>query len=400
MGLTSAVLLWLLGAAVLAAVGGAALVWPRLARQRIGQVAARFGLIAAIQLLVLATALAALNDSLRFFSSWRALLGTTPRDQVVTAAAGAARIRALGMPVVVTGSSVGTMFRPGSVWPQLTALARSGPSASEVDTPRSVLRAAMQRGVVLRVTIRGEYTGIVSAGDYVYLPPQYFRPGRARIRFPVVVAFGGYPNDPLNLMSLLRLPAIASRLRSARKIAPAVYVMLNPSVALPRDTECTNIPAGLQVATFFGRDVPLAIGRTFRVRTGAANWGAIGYSTGAYCAVKMAMLYPAQFGAAVGLSGFYFAARDQATGNLYGGSVAYRHENNLFWRLAHLPAPPVSVLIASSASGEPSLAGSLAFLRDVRAPMRGYSLILRHGGHNYSTWRRELPQSLVWLSRR
>jgi S-formylglutathione hydrolase FrmB len=32
--------------------------------------------------------------------------------------------------------------------------------------------------------------------------------------------------------------------------------------------------------------------------------------------------------------------------------------------------------------------------------MRGYSLIVPQGGHNYGTWNRELPQSLEWLNRR
>jgi len=31
-------------------------------------------------------------------------------------------------------------------------------------------------------------------------------------------------------------------------------------------------------------------------------------------------------------------------------------------------------------------------------PMRGYSLIIPQGGHNFRTWNRELPPSLVWLS--
>ena len=36
---------------------------------------------------------------------------------------------------------------------------------------------------------------------------------------------------------------------------------------------------------------------------------------------------------------------------------------------------------------------------EVHPPMRGYSLIIRQGGHNFRTWVRELPPSLVWLSR-
>ncbi len=126
----------------------------------------------------------------------------------------------------------------------------------------------------------------------------------------------------------------------------------------------------------------------------------LGYSTGGYCAVKLAMLNPYQFGSAVSLAGYYVALRDGTTGNLYGGSQGYRHENDPGWRLRHLPAPPVSVLVASSRVGEETYPGTLAFLRLVRPPMRAYSLFLPQGGHNFRTWQRELPQSLAWLGQR
>ena len=98
--------------------------------------------------------------------------------------------------------------------------------------------------------------------------------------------------------------------------------------------------------------------------------------------------------------GYYDAFKDQTTGDIYGGSQAYRNENDLNWRLMHLPAPPVSVLVTSSRVGEKDLQGTLAFLRLIHSPMRGYSLLVPQGGHNYGTWDRELPQSLEWLSHR
>ena len=242
-------------------------------------------------------------------------------------------------------------------------------------------------------------TGIVSDGNYVYLPPQYFDPAYAKAKFPVVMAFTGYPNDTVNLMRLLLRPAVAAQMTAGGTIKPAIVLMLNPSVALPTDTECADIPGGLQVLTFFGKDVPLAIERSFRAQTERGGWVAMGYSTGAYCSVKLAMFYPEQFAGAVGLSGYYASQLDHTTGPmLYGGSVPYQMENNLAWRLQHLPAPPVSVLVATSAKGERSKPGTLYFLAQIHPPMRGYSLTLPSGGHNYHTWRRELPQSLQWMN--
>jgi hypothetical protein len=112
------------------------------------------------------------------------------------------------------------------------------------------------------------------------------------------------------------------------------------------------------------------------------------------------MMYPYQFTSAVSLAGYYTALQDSTTGSLYGGSTAFRDENNLDWRLKHLPAPPVSVLVTSSLVGEHDLAGTQAFLGLVHSPMRGYSLLVKQGGHNYRTWVRQLPQSLEWLNQR
>lgn len=396
MGLTGWPFLWLTISVAAGSIGCTVWLWPRLARQRAAHVAGRLGLILLSQLLLITASGVYVNDTFEFFSSWSALLGTGPQQAASSSALASA---ASAVPLTVTGSSLGTMFRGGAVFPRHVSFRFAGRSAVGPGHGELAVRAAGS-GVVLRVTIHGEYTGIVAVDDYVFLPPQYFQPAYRGARFPVILTFAGYPNDPLNLMRLLELPAIAARLAAAGRISPAIYVMVNPSVALPRDTECTNIPAGLQVATFFGTDVPLAVERTFAARASRSGWAAIGYSTGAYCAVKMAMLFPGQFTAAVGLSGYYVADKDRTTGNLYGGSLSYRNENNLDWRLTHLPAPPVSVLVASSASGEKSLPNTLGFLRLIKLPMRGYGLIPPHGGHNYFTWRRELPQSLEWLSRR
>ena len=58
------------------------------------------------------------------------------------------------------------------------------------------------------------------------------------------------------------------------------------------------------------------------------------------------------------------------------------------------------MLVTSSVLGERTYQGTLQFLRLVRPPMRAYSLFLPQGGHNFTTWGRELPQALEWLSAR
>jgi enterochelin esterase-like enzyme len=409
-GLTSVPYMSLMVAAAVGSLAGIVWRWPRTAGRRPADIGARLGLIAGSQLLVIAALLACLNGYFSFYGSWSALFGIgTPQ---LPRAAGAA---VLPRPIVVTGADLGPGPGGNSVLPLAAggALAGKAPHysarhhqgagrriASGRGPGASTAHALASVGEVLQVNVMGQRTGIAVASDYVYLPPQYFQPAYARARFPVVLALTGYPNDPWSIVKRLALPATAARLVAAGRIRPAVYVMMNVSVVPPRDTECTNVPAGPQVASFFALDVPRAVEQTFRVQTSASGWSVIGYSTGGYCAAKLAMMYPGQFSSAVSIAGYYAAYKDQTTGNIYGGSQAYRSENDLAWRLKHLPAPPVSVLVTSSRVGEKDLPVTLAFLRLIHSPMRGYSLLVPQGGHNYGTWDRELPQSLEWLSHR
>jgi enterochelin esterase-like enzyme len=409
MGLTGGFFIGLMIAVALGSVAATVWLWPRFAGQRLAMIAARLGLIAASQLLVLAAVLVFVNGFFGFFGSWSALFGNGGSVPITVAGAVAS-----SRPIVVTGSDLGPV-PGGSALPEQAngRLAAKPPNFQGKSTPPANLdvapgldlkggavAAARKVGKILQITVTGEHTGIVGAADYVYLPPQYFQSAYSRVRFPVVLALTGYPNDTWSIVRWLDLPSTAANLVARRKIGPAVYVMMNVSVALPRDTECTNVPEGPQAETFLAQDVPLAVERTFRVQTARSGWGVLGYSTGGYCAAKLAMMYPDQFSSAVSMAGYYTALEDSTTGNLYGGSTAYRNENNLDWRLAHLPAPPVSVLVTSSRVGERGLPNTLAFLHLIHPPMHGYSLILAQGGHNYGTWVRQLPQSLEWLNKR
>jgi S-formylglutathione hydrolase FrmB len=214
----------------------------------------------------------------------------------------------------------------------------------------------------------------------------------------VVLTLTGYPGQAWSIVRRLALPSVAARLMASGQVRPTVFVMLTVSPLFPLDTECTDVPGGPQVESFLAQDVPRAMEQTFRVTASPAGWGVLGYSTGGYCATKLAMMYPDRFSAAVSMAGYYQGIRGTYVPGLWGESIGYRDENSPDWRLRHLPAPPISELVTSSWVGEQSLPGTLAFLREIHPPMRGYSLILPDGGHNFHTWGRELPPSLRWLS--
>jgi enterochelin esterase-like enzyme len=397
LGLTSGGFLTLMFGIAIAGIAATVWLWPRAASRRIRAIGARAGMIAVSELLVIAAFLVMLNGYFSFYASWSQLLGSG-----ATSTTGSTRTASAGGPllVVTRAEPAPPHGAPIRTVPQLPAVA-AGPNG--IDLPglnHGGHKNLAQTGELLGVAINGAHTGIAVSGDYVYLPPQYFQRAYAHTKFPAVLALTGYPGSSWSIVKRLKLPEEAAALASAKKIKPAIYVMMNASVAMPRDTECTNVPAGPQVETFFAVDVPLAIEHAFRVESGPGSWAALGYSTGGYCAVKIAMMNPGLFSLAVSMAGYYTALEDHTTGNLYGSSLGYREVNSPDWRLEHLPAPPISVLVTSSLVGEKTYPGTVQFLRLIKPPMRGYSLFLPQGGHNFQSWGRELPQALEWLSMR
>lgn len=366
MGLTSKKVL--LAALLLAAALFIATVWlwPRLSRQGVLPVLGRVGALLGTQLALIAALGLAANDSFGFYASWADLFGREKAPGVV--------VDAMGSP------QDGGMRVLGNVHAGLPG----GPS------PRG-------SGQIQQIAIAGGVSGITSTA-YVYLPPEYFREPAAR--FPAVLVLTGYPGTAEALYKKLKYPEIAARQVRQGAERPMVLVMMRPTVAPPRDTECTDVPGGPQTETFFARDLPRALTARYRIAPGPANWGVIGDSTGGYCALKLALRDPGSYSVAVGLSADYGAPQDTTTGDLYGGSAARRRECDLVWRLQHLPHPPVSLLVTSSRKGEHNYRATLRFLALAGGPTRISSIILPSGGHNFTTWSREIPPALEWLSAR
>ncbi|MFJ6214122.1 alpha/beta hydrolase [Streptomyces sp. NPDC092296] len=375
MGLTSQTLLVVVSLVAVACVVATVWTWPRLAKRHWAAVLGRLGTILVTQLLTLAALGLVVNNYFSFYASWGDLLGTSGNQ-----------------PVTVTnhlstggGSGPGTVYQTG-----VQSLGRVRVAGLGDGGPQ-------QSGVVERVRISGGRSGLAEDG-YVYLPPQYFRADYAHRRLPVVVALTGYPGDAHNLVTRLNLPKLELDLLGQGRMQPTVLVLLRPTVTPPRDTECQDVPHGPQAETFFVRDVPKALGQTYRVAAGGHGWGIIGDSTGGYCALKLTMRHPEAYSAAVSLSGYYQSAVDATTGDLFGGSARLRRENDLLWRLRHLASPPVSVLLASSREGEHDYEATQSFIAAVRPPMKVASITLDSGGHNFRTWNRELPVALPWLA--
>ncbi|MEY9847605.1 alpha/beta hydrolase [Streptacidiphilus sp. MAP5-3] len=374
MGLTSKKLELLVALLAIASFVGTVWLWPRLSGRNWKAVSGRVGTLLLSQVLSLVAIGLVANNWGGFYSSFSDLFGTDqgPAPTIVDHTKQTSDGKGAGSVTVQASKPV--------------ALQLGGSDAGA------------SGGSVQQVAIQGGSTGLTEPA-FVYLPAAYKDPANAHKKFPVMVVFTGYPGTPDNLISRMKYPTIAAQDIYRKKMPPTVMVLMRPSVVMPRDNECQDVPGGPQAQTFFSKDLPRALATQYNVSTAGSAWGVIGDSTGGYCALSLAMREPGSFTAAASLSGYYKAAEDSTTGNLFGGSQDLRNQADLMWRVAHLPAVPVSLLVTSSRT-EADYKDTQAFIKAVEAkpPFAISSLFLASGGHNFTTWNQETPLALPWVA--
>ncbi|MEV5508895.1 alpha/beta hydrolase [Streptomyces orinoci] len=382
MGLTSRSLVYTVGFAAVLCVALMVWVWPRLAKRNLLSVLGRLGAILLTQLMIITTVLLAVNSSLGFFGTWNQLLGRVDKAPVNVYE----QVPANGPAAMVNESKNGLVQPTGDEGLSHVGGIPRGPEA--------------KTGRVDSVRIVGRRSQAVNPA-YVYLPPQYFQPQYQRARFPVMVVISGYPGGRKSVAQHLKVPETAAKLLADNKMQPTIVVMLSPTIAQPRDTECVDVPGGPQAETFFTKDLPEALRSAYRVGHDATAWGVLGYSSGGTCSLELAMRAPEVYPAAAALSGDYKLDNDIATGNLFGSGEQgkqNKREHDLMWRLQNKPAPRVSVLVTSSRHGEKNFDATQKFLKAVKDPMKAATIILPEGSHHFSTWRREIAPVMTWMS--
>ncbi|MBR7832332.1 hypothetical protein KDL01_03630 [Actinospica durhamensis] len=386
MNLTGDLFLALLILLTIGAFTGVILLWRRLSGRNWRAVLGRVGVLGGAQLMVVVLVAALANDYFGFYGSWHDLFGFATQTQSVFQNPDQVGTRGRG-----TGTALGA---GGTVGRQLLSVQ----SISGLNLPSGTAPAVT--GQTQNVTIQGAVTGL-STQAIVYFPPQYFQQAYQDYRFPVAIISTGYPGDLQALENRLKYPYRLLTGLNGHTDRPVVLVMTQPSPTSVggTDTECTNVPGGPQVNTFWAQDIPTALEQAYpRLATDARSWGLMGDSTGGDCALKVSMMNSDRFGVAVSLSGDYNAPEDITTGNLY-QNQQFRDENNVMWRLRNLAKPPIAVLLASSLTGENDISAVQEFVRLTRGtPLRTSTLLRNEGGHNFATWNAEIAPALQWLT--
>lgn len=354
----------LIAAALLTATAIAACLrlWNRLRGPQVVRLASRLGLIVVCQLLAIALTGLAINSQARFFTSWSELLG---RPAVTTAA-----------PPRVTG--------------QLDA------------SHQKEIRAAFSagHGTVVSMVIPGTISSVPPQRALVYLPAAYGDPKAPYTQFPVVQLLTGFPGRPENWTDGLQLQRVLDSEIAGRRSVPLIAVAPRQNIAMPRDTQCVDVVGGPKTDTYLTQDVHRAVITAFRATPDRSGWALMGYSTGGFCSLNLAMRHPDMFSAAVSLSGYARPAHDRATGELFGGRTVLADANTPLWRAQHLPAPSISVLVMTSRLDTLPHRDARAFAAVARDPTRLETIVFPRGGHNFQLWRAIEPYAFSWLSHR
>lgn len=362
MGLTDPSLQILLLTLCVVAPVAAVLLWARVRGPRTVRWLQRLLLVLTAQVLAVLAAFVTLNNQYQFYVSWNDLLGVGSSDLA-------------GVNVI---SSAGPLANPRA-------------AATGVDGEGGFAQVHTGDSSLLVAAVAGSQSG-VTAKVYVWLPPQYHDPAYARTRFPVIELFSGFPGSPSSWLHALHVGDVMNA-ETAAGMHPFVLVVPTINVAAPRDTECTDFPNGPKVATFLAHDVPAMLISRFRVLAAPQAWAAMGYSTGGFCAEKLALQYPQRFHAAVSMSGYA-----QASSDMFNGLPLLRRSNSPAWLIRQRPAPAVDLLLLASKEDGSTAADARYLAANAALPTRVTVHVVPTGGHNTGVWSAELPYCLKWLA--
>jgi S-formylglutathione hydrolase FrmB len=124
----------------------------------------------------------------------------------------------------------------------------------------------------------------------------------------------------------------------------------------------------------------------------------MGYSTGGYCAVSLALRHPERFAAAVSLDGYFEPALDATTGDLFKKDAALQRSYTPLQTIHDKRDLPLRYYLMVGDAEQRSKQAARSFAGVVRAPDSA-TIVDVPGGHNWNTWNSALPGALSWLAK-
>lgn len=223
--------------------------------------------------------------------------------------------------------------------------------------------------------------------------PEGYDPNDRSKTYNVLEFLHGYPGSPVSVALALDFSGSLQKAIDRGEIAPTIAVIPEGNVNLKAPT-CADVADKAQTATWLSFDIPKMVRSSFpNVSDKRKDWLITGNSSGAYCAGRLGIAYGDVFGTSAILSGY-----DQPLVGSWGGHGSTAFEDNTLSNLVGESRPwPLNIYVFGAQMDRDSLhlAKNLA-----RAPFKaGDRLQLNikaEGGHNWATWRKQMPELYRW----
>lgn len=239
----------------------------------------------------------------------------------------------------------------------------------------------------------------------VWVPKGYDDLRNRFTRYPTLMVLPGQPSSPEAMFNGFAFGRQATQAIDSGQVKPFIAVFPPLMIAAPRDTECTNVPAGPQAETWLSTSVREQVIHRVRADPSGAKWSALGFSTGGFCAAKLLLRNRNLFSAAVSIGGYFEAETDHTTGDLFKGSARLRQENSPLWLIKQPPQQQTNLLIVASKLDTDTWKPGAKYADTSKMVTQSSgipgvaTLLLNTGGHNYRTYQPTLPECLAWLGK-
>jgi enterochelin esterase-like enzyme len=247
---------------------------------------------------------------------------------------------------------------------------------------------------------------------FIYLPPQYFQRAYAHYRFPVIELLHGSPGNPEQWVNVMNVLPTLNDLTARHQADPAVLVMPDTDGGEQYSLQCLNAVGGIQDATYVGINVPDYIAAHLRVQPPGKAWGIAGLSEGGFCAANLALQYPARYGYAGVMSGYFVPSANRAPRhnrpgqpaiyvNPFARHPALKARNTPPLYLTRMPPGtllPQFWLAAGHLDGQDVQAAD-SFRQELQLHQAVVPLVIvPNGSHNATVWRGALSPMFIWMT--
>lgn len=279
---------------------------------------------------------------------------------------------------------------------KLTTVAKGVAGSQDAQVKAELAKQKDKKDMLeLQVTIPGPRSGL-NLPARVFLPPEYSDEHFKEARFPVVEVLSSFPGNPKMNAEYFQYQVVAKQEMAAGRMTPTIIVMPEQNPVAGKDSECVNAAGGAQVSTYLSEDLEAYMTTAFRARADRQGWSTVGFSTGGWCAVHLAVTHPTLYIAAASVGGYFRPNKDALAA--LGGAPAAVEANDPTRLVGRGGLPSLYLWLEATQDDPEAYQATTGFFHLVKPPVEAELKTLVAGGHNPRGPRLSIPAILDWLS--